>query len=280
MSQPPELRTEEELVQLFRETGDAFRPDRQVMVLGAVARGRRLRRRRTGAALGGALALAVVAFGGAVAGDFTVSGRAPAQPALTVSSDSSPSPRSTAPGLTDEEMVATLTARLSGLKVIGSRGIGTVTAVDGGDARPLAELTVNDGSERFVVAVTLQRMPVMSVKDLLVEAMACDGPQDAAAVKCSTSPVGDHALLQVRKPVPTARSVGWSCLLLAEDGKRVTVTEWPAAGSGTSSAFDPKPALSLGRLQEIALDPVWDKAVAEIPVTGRPVGEGSAAVRP
>ncbi|GAA5003040.1 hypothetical protein [Kitasatospora paranensis] len=270
MSQPPELRTEEELVQLFRETGDAFRPDRQLMVLGAVAHGRRLRRRRTGAAVGGALALALVAFGGAVAGDFTVSGRAPAQPALTVSSDSSPSPRSTAPGLTDEEMVAALTARLPGFKVVGSRGIGTVSAVDGGDARPLAELTLNDGAERFVVTVALQRMPVMSLKDLLLAAMPCDSPQDGAAVKCSTSPVGDHALLQVRQPIPTAHSVGWSCLLLSEDGKRVSVTEWPAAGAPPVSVA--KPTLSLGRLREIALDPVWDRAMTGIPVVGRPVG--------
>ncbi|MFD9130393.1 hypothetical protein [Kitasatospora sp. NPDC059571] len=192
-----------------------------------------------------------------------------------MSSDSSPVPSAAAPGLTDEQMVAALAGHLSGHRVVGTRGIGTASAA-GGAARPLAELSIDDGKQHFVVTVDLRREPAVSEKELARAAVLCD-QEGRKSVICTRVPRDGDALLTLRRPLVPVPGLSWSYALATPSGDRVTVTEWSSAAPVGAAGALPDPPLDLGRLREIVLDPVWIRALTGLPVAAPPEVQQPAA---
>ncbi|MEV8093733.1 hypothetical protein [Kitasatospora sp. NPDC085879] len=251
MSDTPDRLPEEELVQLFRETGDGFLADSPRIVLGAVERGRALRRRRVASVLGGTAALVVLAGGGAVLAGLP--GRVDGVRPL----DGAASPAGRAPGMTDQEMVAALTSHLGGLRVVDARGTGTVAAAAAGTT-PLAELTVDDGNGRRGIRAAVWRDTVRTV----LQSTVCERPGHSG-ITCDRTVLPDgSALMTWTSGYPETGAKSWWCLLAAPSGKRVSITEWNSSEPGGSGGRN-DPPLPVRELQMVAADPVWDRAVED-----------------
>ncbi|MEV6212402.1 hypothetical protein [Kitasatospora sp. NPDC051914] len=249
MSEPPEALPEEELVQLFREAGDGFVPDLPRIALGAVERGRALRRRRASAVVGGAAALVLIAGGGALVRALpefrqsdgrTVIG---ASPTLGLPA-----------GMTDQEMVTALRPHLAGWRIVDAQGTGTAGAARTG-AVPLAEVTVDDGSGPAGLRTAVWRDPSRAVLQTIV----CTKQQPEVSCNWETLPDGSAAMTWKSSDRETGAKTWW-CLLATPSGKRVSVTEWNSVQPG-GSINRPEPPLSTEKLLAIAVDPVWDRAV-------------------
>ncbi|GAA1094846.1 MULTISPECIES: hypothetical protein [Kitasatospora] len=246
MSDAPEPLPEEELVQLFREAGDGFLADRPQIVLGAVERGRALRRRRVASVIGGTAALAVIAGGGALLA--TVPG-GPGRSYRTAADSAAGS------GMTDQEMVAALRPHLDGWRIVDVRGTGTAGSAEAGTA-PLVEITVDDGHGRAGVRTAVWRDTVRTV----LQSTACPEPRHTE-VTCSRAELPDgSAVMTWKSGYADTGAKSWWCLLATASGKRVSVTEWNSSEVGeTASRTDPP--LTVDQLRVIAVDPVWDRAV-------------------
>ncbi|WP_405012716.1 hypothetical protein [Kitasatospora sp. NBC_01539] len=261
MSEPPESLPEDELTQLFRHVGDGFQADRPLILIGAVERGRALRRRRATTVLGGALALAAIVGGAAAIGALPVPGRERAVGSAV------PTGGITAGGMTDQQMAEALRAHLRGLTVVDVRDAGSSGAEQGG-AAPLVEVTVQDGEGTGAVRTAVWRDTYRTVQQTTV----CEDPAETG-MQCTRKDLEDGSALLIWKSGRRGTEARfWSCLLATPAGRRVSVTEWNSGRPG-GLAERTDPPLGVDRLQAIALDPVWEAA---LPV---PTGRGPAAQR-
>ncbi|WP_407913321.1 hypothetical protein [Kitasatospora sp. NE20-6] len=252
MSEPRESLPEDELAQLFRQVGDGFRADRPLILIGAVERGRALRRRWVTTVLGGALALAVIAGGaaviGALPGPVPQQDRAAADSAVLTGGI-------TAGGMTDQQMADALKAHLRGLTVVDVRDAGSSGAGRGG-AAPLVEVTVKDGEGTGAVRTAVWRDTYRTVQQTTV----CEDPAETG-MQCTREDLTDGSALLIWKSGRRGSEARfWSCLLATPAGRRVSVTEWNSGRPG-GLAERTDPPLGVDRLQAIALDPVWEAAL-------------------
>ncbi|MCU7824085.1 hypothetical protein [Kitasatospora sp. DSM 101779] len=253
MSDSPEPLPEEELVQLFREAGDGFLADRPQIVLGAVERGRALRRRRAASVVGGMAALAVIAGGGAVLASVPGGGGR---------SDRTAADSATSTGMTDQEMVAALRPHLDGWRIVDVRGTGTAGSTEAGTA-PLVEIAVDDGHGRAGVRTAVWRDTVRTV----LQSTSCPEPQHPE-VACNRVTLPDgSALMTWKSGYADSGAKSWWCLLATPSGKRVSVTEWNSSEPGESTSRT-DPPLTVDQLRVIAVDPVWDRAVEDTGLRG------------
>ncbi|MFD6420856.1 hypothetical protein [Streptomyces sp. NPDC060198] len=224
---------EDDLSDELRRTGESFElRDRTALLDGSVEAGRRgVRRRRTAAVTGGALALALVALGGGLATGLVGGSGSGADLA---SGTHSVSPAAAGTGISGTEMVETLAALLPGGKVSEGSGVGTGELEDGAVAS--ASVVYDDGEGAATVTAALYPTP----------SYARGGGQAAA---CRTAP-GDL------RGVPAGVALAFDAVggpdLTDASGKRRPGGECPTA-TAPATADPAVPDLVGNRIRTLAV---------------------------
>ncbi|GAA2779664.1 hypothetical protein GCM10010441_00410 [Kitasatospora paracochleata] len=236
---------EEELVQVFRETGEAFHPDHERLALGGAVRGRRLRRRRLAGTTGAALACTLVLTGGLVVLDRSQSG-----------SGRTVGPAASGPAAReDRDLVTLLAERLPAGTVVRrsegtSYGPGSVPV-----AYQRAELSIDDGHGAGQVQLTVSRRSGGGSDPGKIRCPQSDSPKEI----CTSVTRPDGSILVSAEIAPPdndplrSRTVS----LLTPDGLVVVLDAANFADSQKQDITRPEPVLTLDQLQALALDPIW-----------------------
>ncbi|MEU6378314.1 hypothetical protein [Streptomyces sp. NPDC046909] len=257
----------------LRAVGGQFATDPAALTSAGLARGRRLRLRRRAAVVGGAASLALVGVGGTLllAGG---GGTDPEQ--RSVASDRSakpsakPSASSTAPAVTDKELIRTLKDLLGYGKFSEEAGRGTAD-----EFGAYAKLVWDDGDGDTAVTVNLGK--VQPGGNEARELAKCPDKLFIPYDSCKAGRLGDGSTFLVvqgyeypDKREPTKR---WWAELVTPTGQHVQVSEWNSTEEKGAPVTRSEPALDYAELKKLATAPAWLEAVDALP--GQPPAEPS-----
>jgi hypothetical protein len=258
---------EDEFAQAVRQVGDTFQSDNRTLIEAGVARGRRLRRRRTAGLVGGAAAVAMIGVGGAFAGGVLGSGGAATTLELPVSSAGTarPAPSGTSATFTDKQMIGLLRALLPVGRISQESGRGIGGREEPKDA-PSAQVVFDDGKGAAEVAVSVARVGPRNANSASVCLDKVHNPYN----RCTWVKLRDGGVLLVdqgyeypdRGPVDTKN---WTVTLTAKDGGQVTVSEWNAPAEKGAAVTRAEPPLNVDQLSAIATSTVWKSVWASLP---------------
>ncbi|MFE6750388.1 hypothetical protein ACFVGM_31360 [Kitasatospora purpeofusca] len=265
----PDQQSGRRLHEAMRHTSDAFGPHRADLVLGAAARGRRLRlvRRARIAALAAAVA------GAAVLGAAQLSpGTAPApSPAVTPTS-TPPAPPAPAPTAT---LVPVPTRPPSAAPPLGGPRSGPISAQLAAFMPPGTTTRVSSNGAFEDGRVTLSEIQTASgtvlhddghgrgsvtvgLSDYSPRTPDCDpGPWHCEILDDGTS-------VRAEKVRLTSGYLLWTVSVLRPDGRHITVAEYNTdriipIDATTASPTRAEPPLTIDQLQGIALSPHWNR---------------------
>lgn len=259
---------EEELGDALRRTSDDFRGDGRQLAAGGLARGRALRRRRT-AAIGGALAVALVGVGGfALSGVMSPDSGTAAGPAARPGNPDDVTTKAADP-VSAQEMIKLLSERLPKGTISGETGRGT--KAEKGLSAPYAQVVYDDGKGPAAVSVSVS---------LRGATPACPDPAYVPGVDCALSRLDDGGVLMVTKgyeyPDRREDTKLWHATLATAGGYQVEVSEWNAPAEKGAGVSRTDPPLTADQLRTLVRDGVWQRVAAAIEDTRRP----GAAARP
>lgn len=275
---------EDELGEALRRAGDGFTADGHAMTNAGERRGRRLVARRRAAVAGGsALALAVIAGGGAYAGGLFGQGgdsgpanvaaapEAPSAPSASPSASLSPGEardqaakaRTGTGAVSAEQLIAVYKQLLPGGKVTGTTARGTGEQ----DGPPMVSGVFDDGKGKGAIGVGLSRVDP-------------HGKSAASMVKCPSKtltiyddctseklPDGSTLMLFQGYEYPDRRvdTKNWRATLLTEQGYLVDVQEHNAAAQKGAPISRSTPPLTLAQLKAFTTSPLWLPALKDLP---------------
>ncbi|MEV7324304.1 hypothetical protein [Streptomyces sp. NPDC093970] len=276
---------ERRLSDALHDTGGTFDTDRGVLAAAGTARGRRLRRRRRAAVLGGAAGVALVGVAGALAlPDGTSSGRAPAS-AAGVAKPSAVASSAAAP-VTADHMIRTLERLLP--KGTFSNPVGRGVDKKEPLVAPYAQVVYDDGHGAAAVSVTVNRVAPGGYD--AQQAVRCPDKVYIPYDSCVTSHLPDASVVTVLKgyeyPDRRVDTKLWTANLVTPDGHHVALSEWNAASEKDSPVSRNQPPLSAAQLTTLAAAREWRGVVDTIPADPRqtqeppiPQGDGKALRR-
>lgn len=259
---------EQQLTNLMNRAVAAVDPPTGDLVAGALARGRRLRRRRTATQLGSGLAVCAL-LGGAAAAVATIpAGRTGSGPARGIQAAAAPSapatpktatlttvgpttaapPVVTGPALTQQSVIATFQRLIPAGVTLSKRG-GNLAA---GNGTADVDLTYRDGHGPVQVAVTVYF------------ARGAFGAWCQIST-CTTTPTGSTLAVHQGSDHPGQPNLepkNWGVALERPDGTGVSVTEWNSMTEKTpGSVTRTLPPLTIAQLTAIVSSPRWERLV-------------------
>ncbi|MFD5921496.1 hypothetical protein ACFVYP_37800 [Kitasatospora sp. NPDC058201] len=275
-------RFEDDLLFAMTRTGEGFGGEgRQALAVGGLARGRRLRRRRSAtASLGGAVALALVGTGamyltggtgGTGGSPATAPQTAPAAGGGTASVSATGTGTGTGTDQSDQggqggqdgaparaysvpEAIAVLRTLLPAGKVTGT-----------GDAA--GPLLFDDGKGGSVLSLSLDRYGEGDAR------RTENGCPDRKAMRfdaCTSTALPGGGSLTVFQgyeyPDNRAETKRWFARLVGQDGRMVQLTEWNAPAAKGAPVSRPAPPLTPEQLTAVVTGKSWDRIVAGIPL--------------
>ncbi|MFF4898359.1 hypothetical protein [Streptomyces sp. NPDC001068] len=277
---------ERRLSDALHDTGGTFDTDRGVLAAAGTVRGRRLRRRRRAAVLGGAAGVALVGVAGALAlPDGASSGRYPASAAGVAKPSGVASSAAAAP-VTADQMIRTLERLLPKGRFSNAVGRG----VDRKEplVAPYAQVVYDDGHGAAAVSVTVNRVAPGGYD--AQQALRCPDKVYIPYDSCVTSHLPDASVVTVVKgyeyPDRRVDTKLWTANLVTPDGHHVALSEWNAASEKDSPVSRDQPPLSAAQLKTLAAAREWRGVVDTIPADPRqtqeppiPQGDGKALRR-
>ncbi|MCG7206970.1 hypothetical protein [Streptomyces arenae] len=275
---------ERELSAALRRTGGGFDTDRAALADAGTAQGRRLRRRRRAAVLGGAAGVALVGVGGAVAVSWGGSSSTRPPAAVSTNPHVTASPSAGRP-VTSDDMIGTLEKLLPAGKVRQAEGRG----VDPEDplVDPYAQLVYDDGHGAAAISVAVNR--VLPGGTDARQVTQCPDKIYIPYDSCVTSHLPDASVVTVVKgyeyPDRRVDTKLWTANLVTPDGHHVSVSEWNAAAEKDAPISRQEPPLSAAQLKVLAAAKEWRGVVDAIPEDPRQTqepptaGQGAKGIR-
>ena len=256
---------DDELARLLHGAVATLEPPRALDAAAILARGRRLRRRRTAAQLGSALAVAGLAAGVAVAvavpgfggtGGTDGATRIPAASAPgAASGGASTSAAVTPPGppLTRQSILQTFRSLLPDPAVTVSMRHGSEEP-DDGPGYVGVTTTYDDGQGKVQIAVSVSYPPSGGGLGSACQISACTQTKDGSRLAVYQG--------SDRPGQPDLEPKNWSVSLERPDGTTIEVTEWNSMTEKTpSSVTRERPPLTIGQLTAIVSSPTWAELV-------------------
>ncbi|MDX3235151.1 hypothetical protein PV392_05545 [Streptomyces sp. ME03-5709C] len=248
---------EDDLGAALRRTADTFSTDGRALVAAGLARGRRVSRRRTTAAL--ATAAAVVAVG-VTAALLPHGGAGTTGPAAT-HTDTDTNPGWGSETASDRKLLALFTGLLPKGRILSGHAAGTRPAAG---MFPRAQVVWDDGHGASTITVGLSRAETGA------ERTRCpDLTTMRKGSVCTRTGSPDGSVLVVLKTWEYQDEregpKNWRAVLTTREGLQIEVQEWNAPAEKGERTTRDEPPLSEAQLAVLLRAPEWNRVLATFP---------------
>ncbi|MDX3355809.1 hypothetical protein PV703_21315 [Streptomyces sp. ME01-24h] len=253
---------EDDLGAALRRTGDTFSTDGRALVAAGLARGRRVSRRRTAAALATVAAMVAVGVTAAVVPHGGVRTTGPA--ATHTGTDTNPGwgPETAS----DRELLALFEGLLPKGRLVSGHAAGTRPAAD---MFPRAQVVWDDGRGASTIAVGLSRAGIGSERTRCPDLTTM---REGSACTRTQSPDGSVLVVLKTWEYQDEREgpKNWRAVLTTLEGLQIEVDEWNAPAQKGERTTRSEPPLSEAQLAALVRAPEWKRVLATFPDPSAP----------